>query len=521
MELTTVWFALIAVLWIGYFTLEGFDFGVGMLLPVLAEDETERRVMINTIGPVWDGNEVWVLVAGGATFAAFPEWYATLFSGFYLPLLLILVALIVRGLAFEYRAKRDNAAWRARWDLAIVIGSLVPAVLWGVAFANILRGVPIDADGEYVGGFFNLLNPYALLGGATTLLLFLTHGAVFISLKTDGRIRHAARSLGLKLGVAAAAVTVAFLVWTQLDTGSVASAVAFVVAALSLVAALGALLQGREGWAFIGTFVAIGLGVAGLFLALFPDVMPTSLAHGLSLTTTNASATAYTLKVMTVVAVIFTPVVLLYQGWTYWVFRKRIAVHHIPVSTARGRGRPIAGSMKPTDPRLRRHLAAARPELGGVLVTGLASSVLVLAQAWVVTGLVVAVVGGEDVTGWMAAVVVTLSARAATGWAGDWCATAAAARIGSHLRTVLVRAVLAEPPGAARGHGCCRGPGHPWRERRRALPDPLRAVAGAGLRPASSHRRGDRHPGRPQRRHRRGHDPARARVRGTGRPGDT
>ena len=343
MELTTVWFALIAVLWIGYFTLEGFDFGVGMLLPVLAEDETERRVMINTIGPVWDGNEVWVLVAGGATFAAFPEWYATLFSGFYLPLLLILVALIVRGLAFEYRAKRDNAAWRARWDLAIVIGSLVPALLWGVAFANILRGVPIDADGEYVGGFFNLLNPYALLGGATTLLLFLTHGAVFISLKTDGRIRHAARSLGLKLGVAAAAVTVAFLVWTQLDTGSVASAVAFVVAALSLVAALGALLQGREGWAFIGTFVAIGLGVAGLFLALFPDVMPTSLAYGMSLTTTNASATAYTLKVMTVVAVIFTPVVLLYQGWTYWVFRKRITVHHIPVSTAPATVAPSPG----------------------------------------------------------------------------------------------------------------------------------------------------------------------------------
>jgi cytochrome d ubiquinol oxidase subunit II len=343
MELTTVWFALIAILWAGYFLLEGFDFGVGVLLPVLGRDNRERRLLINTIGPVWDGNEVWLLVAGGATFAAFPEWYATLFSGFYLPLLLILVALIVRGLAFEYRAKRDNAAWRARWDLAIVIGSLVPAVLWGVAFANILRGVPIDADGEYVGGFFNLLNPYALLGGATTLLLFLTHGAVFISLKTDGRIRHAARSLGLKLGVAAAAVTVAFLVWTQLDTGSVASAVAFVVAALSLVAALGALLQGREGWAFIGTFVAIGLGVAGLFLALFPDVMPTSLAHGLSLTTTNASATAYTLKVMTVVAVIFTPVVLIYQGWTYWVFRKRIAVHHIPVPTATAAVAPQPG----------------------------------------------------------------------------------------------------------------------------------------------------------------------------------
>ena len=195
MELTTVWFILIAVLWIGYFTLEGFDFGVGMLLPVLGRNEKERRVLINTIGPVWDGNEVWLLVAGGATFAAFPEWYATLFSGFYLPLLLILLALIVRGLAFEYRAKRDDdrvARALGRGDHRRLVRA---RLLWGVAFANILRGVPIDADGEYVGGFFNLLNPYALLGGVTTLLLFLTHGAVFVSLKTDGPIRHAARAL--------------------------------------------------------------------------------------------------------------------------------------------------------------------------------------------------------------------------------------------------------------------------------------------------------------------------------------
>jgi cytochrome bd ubiquinol oxidase subunit II len=330
MELTTVWFALIAVLWMGYFALEGFDFGVGMLLPVLAKDDTERRVLINTIGPVWDGNEVWLLVAGGATFAAFPEWYATLFSGFYLPLLLILLALIVRGLAFEYRAKRDDDGWRRRWDLAIVVGSFVPALLWGVAFANILRGVPIDADFEYVGGFFNLLNPYALLGGLMTLLLFLTHGAMFVSLKTDGRIRADARYLAARLGLAAALVAVAFLVWTQVQTGTVSSAVAFVVAALALVAGLVAVRAGREGWAFLGTFVAITVGVAGLFLALFPYVMPTSLADGVGLTTTNAAATPYTLKIMTVVALVFTPLVLAYQGWSYWVFRKRIAVHHIP-----------------------------------------------------------------------------------------------------------------------------------------------------------------------------------------------
>jgi cytochrome d ubiquinol oxidase subunit II len=334
MELTTVWFSLIAVLWIGYFCLEGFDFGVGMLLPILAKDDTERRVLINTIGPVWDGNEVWVLVAGGATFAAFPEWYATLFSGFYLPLLLILVALIVRGLAFEYRAKRDDDTWRRNWDLAIIVGSFVPAVLWGVAFANILRGVPIDADLEYVGGFFNLLNPYALLGGLTTLLLFLTHGAMFISLKTDGRIRLAARELAFKVGIGAAVSAVAFLLWTQVKTGSVWSAIAFVVAAGALLTGLASVRAGREGRAFIGTFVAIAAGVAGLFLALFPDVMPTSLADGVSLTTTNASATHYTLTIMTVVAVVFTPVVLAYQGWTYWVFRNRIAVHHIPPTAA-------------------------------------------------------------------------------------------------------------------------------------------------------------------------------------------
>ena len=201
MELTTVWFALIAVLWIGYFILEGFDFGVGMLLPVLARDDTERRVMINTIGPVWDGNEVWVLVAGGATFAAFPEWYATLFSGFYLPLLLILVALIVRGLAFEYRAKRDDAAWRAAGTWPSSSARSCPRSCGAWPSPTSCAGCPIDADGEYVGGFFNLLNPYALLGGATTLLLFLTHGAVFISLKTDGR--DPARAPGrwaLKLG---------------------------------------------------------------------------------------------------------------------------------------------------------------------------------------------------------------------------------------------------------------------------------------------------------------------------------
>ena len=332
MELTTIWFALIAVLWIGYFCLEGFDFGVGMLLPVLAKDDTERRVMINTVGPVWDGNEVWVLVAGGATFAAFPEWYATLFSGFYLPLLLILVALIVRNLAFEYRHKREDVIWKGRWDLALIIGSVVPALLWGVAFANIVAGVPIDADKEFTGNLFTLLNPFGLLGGLVTLTLFATHGAMFVALKTDGDIRHRARDLAVRIGTVAALLAVLFLAWTQFKTGTPLTAVVFTAAALALVAGLLAARAGREGWAFLGTFVTIGLAVAGLFLALFPDVMPSSTDPAFSLTTTNAAATAYTLKVMTWVAVLFTPVVLVYQAWTYWVFRKRIAVHHIPTT---------------------------------------------------------------------------------------------------------------------------------------------------------------------------------------------
>ncbi|MCF0094867.1 cytochrome d ubiquinol oxidase subunit II [Micromonospora sp. MH99] len=330
MDLTTIWFLLVAVLFTGYFILEGFDFGVGMLLPVLGRDDRERRVLINTIGPVWDGNEVWLITAGGAMFAAFPEWYATLFSGFYLPLLLILLALIARGVAFEYRHKRPEASWKRRWDTAIVIGSLVPAILWGVAFANILRGVPLDADHEYVGGLLDLLNPYALLGGATTLALFLTHGAVFLALKTTGDIRERAGALAVRLGAGAAVLAVGFLVWTLSIRSSAAAVVLAVGAALALLGALAAARVRREGWAFTGTAVAIGLAVATLFAALFPNVMPSTLDAAGTLTTTNAASTPYTLKIMTWVAVIFTPIVLAYQGWTYWVFRKRIGVANIP-----------------------------------------------------------------------------------------------------------------------------------------------------------------------------------------------
>ncbi|MGK5440631.1 cytochrome d ubiquinol oxidase subunit II [Micromonospora sp. URMC 105] len=330
MELTTVWFLLVAVLFTGYFILEGFDFGVGMLLPVLGRDDRERRVLINTIGPVWDGNEVWLITAGGAMFAAFPEWYATLFSGFYLPLLLILLALIARGVAFEYRHKRPEASWKRRWDTAIFVGSVVPAVLWGVAFANILRGVPLDAEHEYVGGLVDLLHPYALLGGVTTAALFLTHGAVFIALKTTGEVRQRAGALAVRLGVGAAVAAVAFLTWTLSIRNSAAAVVLAVGAALALLGGLAAARVRREGWAFTGTAVAIGLAVATLFAALFPNVLPSTLDAAGTLTATNAASTPYTLKIMTWVAVIFTPIVLAYQGWTYWVFRKRIGVVNIP-----------------------------------------------------------------------------------------------------------------------------------------------------------------------------------------------
>jgi cytochrome d ubiquinol oxidase subunit II len=331
MELTTVWFVLVAALFTGYFVLEGFDFGVGALLPVLGRDDRERRVLINTIGPVWDGNEVWVITAGGAMFAAFPEWYATLFSGFYLPLLLILVALILRGVAFEYRGKRPDPRWKARWDKAIFLGSLVPALLWGVAFGNIVRGVRLDADHEYVGGFWDLLNPYSLLAGLVTLSLFVTHGAVFLALKTTGDVRDRANALAGRVGLAAAALAVVFLAWTILGVrGGAAAAVLSLLAAGALVGGLAANRVRREGWAFVGTAAAIGLAVAALFTALFPDVLPSSLDEANSLTVDNASSTPYTLKIMTWVAAVFTPIVLLYQGWTYWVFRKRIGVSNIP-----------------------------------------------------------------------------------------------------------------------------------------------------------------------------------------------
>jgi cytochrome d ubiquinol oxidase subunit II len=329
MSLNTLWFILIAILYVGFFILEGFDFGVGMLLPFLGKTDSQRRTIINTIGPHWDGNEVWLLTAGGATFAAFPEWYATLFSGFYLPLFLLLVALILRGVAFEFRSKDDNPAWRTAWDWAIFVGSLLPSILLGVAFANLVKGVPIDAQFRYVGGFFNLLNPYALLGGVATTLVFLLHGSIFLSMKTIGKMAQKARQIATRFWPIVVGVLLIFLVATYIYTDILAhlgvNPGVIPVAGIATILLAGYFIRRDfNGWAFVMTSVTIAFSLVTMFMILYPRVMISSLNPAWSLTIENASSSPYTLTVMTVIALIFVPIVLAYQGWSYWVFRQRI-----------------------------------------------------------------------------------------------------------------------------------------------------------------------------------------------------
>jgi len=332
MGMHEMWFVVIAVLFVGYFLLEGFDFGVGMAFPVLGRTDTRRRVLLNTIGPVWDGNEVWVITAVGAMFAAFPEWYATVFSGFYLPLLLILVTLILRVCAIEWRGKLDDPLWRKRCDLAIMAGSWVPAVLWGVLFANIVRGVALDADKQITSGFLDVLNPYALLGGATTAMLFFLHGTVFVALKTADDVQVDAGKLAARLAVPAGIVAAAFVLWTQVAYGKSWTwlVVGAVVAALAGVVLL--TRSRREGWAFGATSLAVVGTFVVLFGSLFPNVLPSTLGAELSMTIHTASSSHYTLTVLSWAAAFTAPVVVLYQAWTYWVFRQRISTAQIPPS---------------------------------------------------------------------------------------------------------------------------------------------------------------------------------------------
>lgn len=328
-DLNTLWFILIAVLWIGFFFLEGFDFGVGMLLPFIGKKDEERRAVINTIGPHWDGNEVWLLTAGGATFAAFPQWYATLFSGFYLAFFLLLLGLIVRGVAFEFRSKDYNPKWRAFWDWAIFGGSLVPALLLGVAFANLARGLPIDGNMMFTGNLLTLLNPYGLLGGLTALAVFAFHGAIFLSLKAGGEIKERAEAWAKKLWLPAFVLAVllaaATLFFTDLLAWRGAAFLVFPLLALAGVLAAGWFVsRQRNGWAFVMTALTIVLTMAAFFVATFPRVMISTTDPAFSLDIWNAASSPYTLKVMSIVAAIFVPIVLAYQGYTYWVFRKRV-----------------------------------------------------------------------------------------------------------------------------------------------------------------------------------------------------
>ena len=332
--LQTIWFILIAILWIGFFVLEGFDFGVGLVLPFLGKKDEERRAIINTIGPHWDGNEVWLITAGGATFAAFPMWYATMFSGFYLALFLLLLGLIIRGVAFEFRSKDYNPKWRHFWDWAIFGGSLVPALLIGVAFANLAAGVPIDANMNFSGNLLTLLvngNGYTLAGGLLALSVFALHGSIFLGLKLDGELRERARGFARWLWRPAMLVVLVYAIWTFFATDFIEhlgiDPGIYPLSAVITIILVGTVFlpRKREGWAFAMTTLHLVFTQVSFFMLLFPRVMISSTDPDYSLTIFNASSSPYTLQVMSVVALIFVPIVLAYQGYTYWVFRKRIS----------------------------------------------------------------------------------------------------------------------------------------------------------------------------------------------------
>jgi cytochrome bd ubiquinol oxidase subunit II len=348
MQLHTIWFIIIAIFWIGFFVLEGFDFGVGMLHMVVGRSDVERRVAINTIGPWWDGNEVWLIVAGASMFAAFPVWYATLFSAGYLALLLVLAALMFRGVSFEYRGKRDDARWRGAWSWALTIGSALVPLLIGVALGDLLYGLPINQHHDYTGNFFDLLTGYGLMTGVTLLVLCLLQGATFLTLRTSGAIRDRACAAGRVIGGLAVVVNVAWVVWTLVVIGGgtvpeptqIFGVIAVIFAAVLVV-------TNYSGWAFAASSFGIAAVLGQLFISLYPNLMVSSTNAANNLTVNNAASGHYALVVMTVVALLFMPLVLLYQGWSFRVFRGRLSA-------------PAQTSGAPIQPR-----APAAPETGG------------------------------------------------------------------------------------------------------------------------------------------------------------
>ncbi len=331
MTLNVVWFVLIAILFTGFFVLEGFDFGVGILAPWIGRTDEQRRLLANTIGPFWDANEVWLITAGGAMFAAFPNWYATLFSGFYMALFLLLLALIVRGVAFEFRSKISSPAWRRTWDWMLFIGSLLPPLLWGVAVANFMKGVPIDANMEYAGTFWDLISPYTVLGGLSLVLLSVLHGALYLCLRTDGALQTIARETARRTGILTSLVLLLFVVMSYYNTDMFSKAgvdpgAIPLLAGMSLLAAPFFIHRKQDGWAFFMSTMTIIFSSVTVFLDMFPRVMISTLSPNWSLTIFNSASGPYSLGVMTIVAVTLLPIVLAYQAWSYWVFRHRLRV---------------------------------------------------------------------------------------------------------------------------------------------------------------------------------------------------
>jgi cytochrome bd ubiquinol oxidase subunit II len=324
-HLNNIWFVIIAIFWVGYFILEGFDFGVGMLHSFVGHDDVERRIVVNSIGPIWDGNEVWLIVAGAAIFAAFPSWYATMFSTFYLALVVVLLALIVRGVSFEYHRKIDNPRWRSTWKWSLTIGSALIPLLLGTALGDLLHGLPIDSSHNYTGSFWGLLVPFGLYTGLTLTVLCLFLGAAYLCLKTEGDLHERVAVLAPRLGWIATLLTFGWLTWIHVGLGTGFVPEPIEALALAAVVAAAWMAEARsEGWAFTSAAVAMGSVVASIFFELFPRVMVSSTSSAYNLTVSNSASPSYTLKVMTVVAAIFFPLVLLYQGWSLWTFRKRL-----------------------------------------------------------------------------------------------------------------------------------------------------------------------------------------------------
>ncbi len=334
MDLGVVWYIIIAVFWIGFFVLEGFDLGVGSLHRIVGRSDIEQRVAINTIGPFRDGNEVWLIVGGAAIFAAFPAWYATWFSALYLALMLVIVALIARGVSFEYRSKLQSTKWRSLWSWALTVSSLLLPVLFGVALGDLVHGLPVNQQGDYTGNFFDLLTPYGVWTGVTLLTLSLLHGATFLMLRTTGAVHDRSRRIAGRMAWIAVVTVTVFAVWTQVvyEHSDIPGPAQF-LAVFSVFAAAWAVRDADDGWAFTATAFAIGLSVASIFITLYPNVLVSTTNSAYNLTVASSASGDYALKVMTIVAVILFPVVLLYQGWSYYVFRGRVRGPRIDEST--------------------------------------------------------------------------------------------------------------------------------------------------------------------------------------------